>query len=245
MPPPRRSACINLSHGSRSIASAIRNVVASSLTGSLAHAASGSPPNSRQRRVRSCRVRPIPSQSRFMGVCCQFSLISAIHPVWYLASRVMNAGGSTEMATARRPGTGRRVGHAGARLRAAGRTTKPSPPATSGRSRSRSGTLERWPGPLVPSSQPWPALGRLPARMGITRRKLERGERRLPGQSGPDSRFRESPTSVCIALRLEAPARIQIKLKAIVAHTFFRPAQTRNTNPVAPTAIIFSAQDDD
>ncbi|HRE79401.1 MAG TPA: hypothetical protein PLN52_00060, partial [Opitutaceae bacterium] len=45
--------------------------------------------------------------------------------------------------------------------RAMRRTTKPSPPATSGRSRSRSETPERWPVPLAPTKPALAGVGAL------------------------------------------------------------------------------------
>ena len=105
---------------------------------------------------------------------------------------------------------GRRIARGGCE-----RGAKPSPPATNGRSRSRSGTPKRWLVPLVLSKPALAGVGALrgiPARIGRARRRLDRGERRFPGQSGSDLPSRESPMSACIALRLEDPARIQMKV---------------------------------
>lgn len=73
---------------------------------------------------------------------------------------------------------GRRIARGGRE-----RGAKPSPPATRGRSRSRSGTPERWPFPLVLSKPALAGVGALrgvPARMGRARRRLDRGERLFP-----------------------------------------------------------------
>ena len=73
---------------------------------------------------------------------------------------------------------GRRIARGGRE-----RGAKPSPPAASGRSRSRSGAPERWPVTLVLSKPALAGVGALrgvPARMGRTRRRLDRGERRFP-----------------------------------------------------------------
>jgi hypothetical protein len=75
---------------------------------------------------------------------------------------------------------GRRIARGGRE-----RGAKPSPPATSGRSRSRSGTPERCPITLALTKPALAGVGALrgaPARMGRARRRLVRGERRFPGR---------------------------------------------------------------
>ena len=73
---------------------------------------------------------------------------------------------------------GRRIARGGRE-----RGAKPSPPAASGRSRSRSGTPERWPVTLVLSKPALAGVGALrgvPARMGRARRRLDHGEKPFP-----------------------------------------------------------------
>lgn len=73
---------------------------------------------------------------------------------------------------------GRRIARGGRE-----RGAKPSPPAASGRSRSRSGTPERCPVPLALTKPALAGVGALrgvPARMGKARRRLDRGERLFP-----------------------------------------------------------------
>lgn len=81
---------------------------------------------------------------------------------------------------------GRRIARGGRE-----RGAKPSPPAVSGRSRSRSGTPERWPVTLVLSKPALAGVGALrgaPARMGRARCRLDRGERLFP-EKKPVSRW--------------------------------------------------------
>lgn len=76
---------------------------------------------------------------------------------------------------------GRRIARGGCE-----RGAKPSPPAVSGRSRSRSGTSERWPVTLVLSKPALAGVGALrgaPARMGRARRRLDCGERLFPDKN--------------------------------------------------------------
>ncbi len=76
---------------------------------------------------------------------------------------------------------GRRIARGGRE-----RGAKPSPTATNGRSRSRSGTPERWTVPLVlpePALAGVGALRGVPARMGRARRRLDCGERPFPDRA--------------------------------------------------------------
>jgi hypothetical protein len=102
---------------------------------------------------------------------------------------------------------GRRIARGGRE-----RGAKPSPPATSGRSRSRSGTPERRPVSLALTKPALAGVGALrgvPAGMGRTRRRLGRGERRFPEMNSSIFRLRET----CQGCPESSPCSLQYSVR--------------------------------